>query len=269
MRGVRESSAEEFYSRSLANAQTLERVGRRYAAHVADDPIQGVYALACALGADMAAMESVVWERINIAPRTPQRQFFRFAEALTSTLAPVGGASYPDAATAEQLIGILRVSTIDAFEESLAADVSQRWPGIDYLAPLPIPSALDLEDAVRHRLSGLERRDFLRTRYAAAADLMDQARRRLAVDAAASAIQTAYESDFQALEGYLVESAIAAGDTYLLTVVTRWALATAAVSEIQTLPADFGEAVDVIRDAMYSGLADADAERLSRCLVDP
>ena len=47
-----------------------------------------------------------------------------------------------------------------------------------------------------------------------------------------AAIQAAYQGDFTALDAYLVESAVAAGDDALLTVTIRWDLAVQAVSEL-------------------------------------
>jgi hypothetical protein len=266
MPGVKESAAEEFYSRCVANAQTLERASRSFADLGHGQPVQVLSAIACALGADVAVVESVVWERINIAPRAPQRQFFQSAEAVVGAVANFGS-DEDEVADAAELIVSMRSRMLDAFEASLADEVADRWPSVSHLRHLSVPRDLDLEDAVRHRLDGLELREFLRARRSAAEHLMDEAKRRLAVGLPADAIRAAYESDFAALEGYLVESALAVGDTYLLTVTIRWVLATEAVAALPALPEDFSGAVELIRGAMSSGLSDTDAHRLSECLV--
>lgn len=77
----------------------------------------------------------------------------------------------------------------------------------------------------------------------------------------AGALQESYEADLLALEAYLLESAVAAGDSGLLTVSIRWELAIAAITRVDALPADFTRAVMRMREAMCSGLAESDGRR--------
>ena len=77
-----------------------------------------------------------------------------------------------------------------------------------------------------------------------------------------AAIQLAYEADFKALEAYLVDSAMAAGDADLFTVTMRWDLADQAVGTLPGLPADFSAAVTAIRGVLSVGLGEADGQRL-------
>lgn len=76
-----QASAEEVYSRCLGNATILDAAARRFA-----EGADGASAVACAWGADVYAAQAVLWERIMIAASSPQRQFFRVADALVSGL---------------------------------------------------------------------------------------------------------------------------------------------------------------------------------------
>ncbi len=113
---------------------------------------------------------------------------------------------------------------VSAFESSLVFDLSQRWPDIEYLAAVLAPSADEIEMSVAERLGGLTAEEFVAARRAAAAATMLEAQARRVKGSIPEAIQSAYESDFLALEAYLVESAVAAGDTQILTVTCRWEL---------------------------------------------
>lgn len=262
-------TAEEFYSRLLGNAAVLDEAARRHAAEA-----DAVAALACALGADVATLESVVWERLNIAPRSPQRQFFQVADALTSQLAGDAadpsagdGADPQDRQSIADVIAATRQRMVAAFDETLAADVVSRWPGIDYLAEVPAPTAPEIDAAATQRLDGMAWRQFVLSRRAAARTTMLEAQARRVRGEIAEAIQLAYESDFLGLDAYLVESAEAVGDRSLFTVATRWALAVGSVSELSGLPSDFREAVTEIRAAMGGGLGEADSDRLLQALL--
>ncbi len=81
MLGVSSGTAEEFYSRCLANAQILEGAARQRVG--SGDPVG---ALADAWGADVNMLQAVMWERILVAARTPQRQFFLVAGAIVTGL---------------------------------------------------------------------------------------------------------------------------------------------------------------------------------------
>ena len=82
----------------------------------------------------------------------------------------------------------------------------------------------------------------------------------------ATAIEMAYASDLYALEGYLVESAIALGDTFLMTVTIRWELITEAIAMMADLPQEFAPAIEAIRAAVAAAVGEAESSRLSDTL---
>ena len=261
MLGVSSGTAEEFYSRCLANAQVLENAARRRAG--SGDPVG---ALADAWGGDLNMLQAVMWERILVAARAPQRQFFLVAGALVAGLrAPV--APSDDAPTLGRMIARARERMATAFDESLTVEMAGRWPDISYLEAVPAVSDEDVAAAVVERLQGMSPRAFadMRRREAAASMLVAQTHR--VRGETSMAIQLAYEADFKGLEAYLVDSAIAVGDDDLLTVTMRWDLAVQAVTELAGLPDDFSAAVTAIRGVLLAGLGEADGGRLHESLV--
>lgn len=264
MLGVTSGTAEEFYSRCLANAQVLEDAARRRV-----EEGDAVGALADAWGADVNMLQAVMWERIIAAARAPQRQFFQVAEAIVSGLhSPL--AELDDAAQAATLgrcVAYVRERMSTAFDDDLAREMARRWPDIAYLEAVPSVSAEDVAAAVSARLLGLSPSDFVSRRRSEAAAAMLEAQTHRVRGEIPEAIQSAYQGDFTALEAYLVDSAVAAGDRDLLTVTIRWDLAVHAVSEVAGLPDDFSRAVSVIRTAIVSGVGEADGRRLIESLV--
>jgi hypothetical protein len=252
--GVDKGTAEEFHGRLLSTALVLERAARQHA-------IEGdvVEALADAWGADVMVVQAVIWERILVASASPQRQFFRVAEAVTAALLSAGPA--PTGSAAEVIVAA-RLGMSHAFDASLAADVRSRLPDISYLAGLPAPTEADVREAADARLQGMPVGEFVDKRRAAAAAAMLQAHEARVRGDVDSAIQFAYESDFLCLEAYLVESAAATADVTLQTVTVRWDIAVQAVTEITGLPQDFVLAVGIIRDVLATALGDADGSRL-------
>lgn len=247
-------SAEEFFSRCVANVAVLDRAARRHAAEG-----DAVSAVAAAWGADVNAAQSVLWERIMVASTAPQHLFFRAAEALIPGLA-VAEAGVPS--NAMEAVGASRRSLLDACDASLRREIQRTWPEISYLAGLPAPTGEDLVAAAAERLDGVSPARFAKERYRMAHVAMREAHEYRVRGDSAAAIQGAYDSDFLALEGYLVESAAAAGDVALLSVVARWDLATGAVTDLAGLPEEFAAAVAVIREALCRGLGEADAGRV-------
>lgn len=261
MLGIEKGTAEEFYSRCLANAQTLESAARR---RVSEGDAAG--ALADAWGADVSMLQAVMWERIIAAARAPQRQFFQVAEAVISGLrSPL---AEPDTATTlGRSLAHARERMATAFDDGLALEMARRWPDITYLEALPALSSDDVAAAVSERLQGLAPAAFVSLRRSEAAAIMLEAQTHRVRGEISDAIQSAYKGDFTALEAYLVDSAVASGDRDLMTVVIRWDLAVQAVSEIPGLPDDFSAAVGLIRTAIVSGLGEADGRRLIESLV--
>ena len=125
----------------------------------------------------------------------------------------------------------------------------------------------DISAAASARLLGLRPAEFVSRRRSEAAAAMLEAQAHRVRGETSEAIQSAYQSDFTALEAYLVDSAVAVGDDDLLTVTIRWDLAVQSVSEVPGLPDDFSRAVGVIRSAIVAGIGEADGRRLIESLV--
>lgn len=255
------ASAEEFYSRCLGNESILDAAARRFAGQG-----DAVSALATAWGADVYAAQAVVWERIMVAAVSPQRQFFRVAGALITGLhssEPAAG----DHPTVREVLECSRAGLLSACDPELREGVRASWSDHAYLGDLAAPDAAMLAESARARLGGLTPDAFVAHRRAEAAEAMGQAQALRIKGESVAAIEAAYDSDFRSLEAYLVESAVTAGDGYLLTVTIRWELAAGSVAALPGLPDGFLAAVGRIRDAIASGLGDADGARLREVLV--
>ena len=260
MLGVDKGTAEEFYSQCLSNAEILDR-----SAHARARKGDGIAAVACAWGADVAIVQAVIWERILIASSNPLRQFYQVA-GVTVTALSNEDADGPKrrVATAEHMIRAARMRVQSAFDASLAADIAARWSDVTYLAPLPAFTPVQVQAAVEARLLGVSAGEFIEHRRREAAASMLEAQSRRVHGDTAGAIQAGYDSDFLSLDAYLIESAIAVGDDALLTVISRWELATRAVAGLPGLPPDFLAAVGVVREALATSLGEADGARLRR-----
>jgi hypothetical protein len=263
VQGVEKGTAEEFFSRLLANAHILHEASAQFAADG-----DSVSAIACAIGSDAATLESVVWERLNIAPRAPQRQFFQAVATVASSLGGLVDLGEADVSTAIGFVSAVRERMIQAFDADLAHEVAERWGPLAHLADLLMPLGLDMDDFRAQRLEGMRAPEFIKARRAASGQAMLQAQNFRVRGMLDEAVQSAYESDYLAMEAYLVESAMAAGDTALLTVVARAVLVSDSLADMSGLPADFTEAVSAIRGAMADGLGEADGARLRAALID-
>ncbi len=253
----RQSSAEEFFSRRLGDAQVLLSASARRASEG-----DAVGALATALGSDVATLQALLWERINMAPRAPQRQMFQAAEALVDTLAGFGSNAEAPSSVAD-LIVATRERMTGTLDEALVAEAIGRWSDVSFLSAYEAPTEGDLASSLARRTDDLPVPEYVAGRRAAAAASMLQAQSARVRGATSDAITAAYDSDFCSLEAYLAESALAVGDIWLLTAISRWELATHEVSELMRLPDGFVDAVALVRRAMTTALGDADGARLA------
>jgi hypothetical protein len=259
---VDEGTAEEFFGRLLADATILHEASVRFAADRDD-----VSAMACILGADIATLEAVVWERLNIAPRAPQRQFFQAVHSVSGAVSGAPDGEEDDPGNLAAMIEGVRERMLTPFDAGLAEAVLDQWGPIEHLRSIPSPTRESIDVDLATRLEGLTPQEFIRSRRAAAVQTMLDAQEKRVRGSVPQAIQAAFESDFLGLEAYLVESAMAVGDEALLTVVTRQLLAGRAVADLTNLPADFMDAVSDIRGALADGLGKADGARLRDVLV--
>lgn len=254
-------SPEEFYSQCLGNVRSLDAAARRRAQQQ-----DAVGAVACAWGADVYAVQSVLWERVLVAAPVPQRQYFRAADALFAALrgrgeAPGGGQSCAD------VLDRARGRMLAGFDAEAVTAITALWPDQSYLAALSAPTAEAWRTAAAERLGGLAPARFVEQRRSESAAAMARAQELRVRGETSPAIEAAYDSDLLALEGYLVESALAAGDELLLTVTVRWELVTTALGQVAALPQGFLAAVGVIRAAMAGAFPSADAQRLMAWFV--
>ena len=250
------ATAEEFYSRCLGNVSTLTAASRRLA-----ESGDAVQAVALAWGADIYGVQAVVWERLQVASSYPQRQFFRVAEALVAEMSEVAWSADSDGSAAG-LLRSMRTRMLSACDPALREGVERAWGDESFLTAVPAPARGDFEAAVVQRTGGVRVGTFVTARRTAAATAMGEAQALRIKGQTVPAIQGAYDADLLATEAYLVESAAAASDAFLLTVPIRWELATTAVATLPGLPEGFTAAVNRIRDTMAAALGDADGVRL-------
>ena len=74
---------EELYSRYQANVAILSAAMKRRAAEG-----DAVGAVILARGADVSAVEAVVWEHSTVLARYPKRKFFQMSEQLVTDIGP-------------------------------------------------------------------------------------------------------------------------------------------------------------------------------------
>jgi hypothetical protein len=258
---VGQRSAEEFYSQCLANARTLD-----HASHRLEDSGDTFGAMATAWGADVFITQAVLWERILVASPSPLRQYFRAAEGLFGELRAIPTLTDHQPTCMDVLVAA-RLGLLGACDPSLRGSIQAAWADQSYLAQAPAPTAEQIEDLVRERFEGLPAAEFVDKRRGEAVAAMGEAQAMRVRGETVAAIQTAYGADFLSLEAYLVESALAAGDPALLSVVIRWELAAASVSQVPGLPEGFVAAVARIREALAAGLSESDASRLAATFV--
>lgn len=261
MLGANSGTAEEFHSRCLGNARIMDAAARQHAN--AGDAVDAVF---CAWAGDVAIIEATVWERVVVTSSTPLQRFFGTAQALTSAIAQSAGPVDVDT-TAEQLLVSIRVGALAVFDGELAASVAERWSDVGYLATLPAPTFESIASSVATRLEGKSSRAYIEDRRLRSRERLLAAQELRVRGDVHAAITAAFEADFLALEAYLVESAVAASDTALATVASRYALASEAVADIPALPNDFARAVTAIRTALTTSLGEADGRRLKQALI--
>ena len=254
---------EELYSRYQANVAILSAAMKRRAAEG-----DAVGAVILARGADVSAVEAVVWEHSTVLARYPKRKFFQMSEQLVTDIGP-GVVGETQAETAEAAVEQARFAILTAVDPSLRHTLADSWIDISVLRTLPAPSHDELLGAVRDRTGGMEVKEFIAHRRRESGDAMASALAAEASGQTVEAIEMAYAADLYALEAYLVESAVALGDQHLMSVHVRWELVSEAVAMTGELPQDFIPAVRAIRAAIGGAIGEADAKRLEGNLQPP
>lgn len=261
-------SAEEFYVDLLARVNLFVELSRNYA-----DAGRPEAAVASQWGADVLTLQSVAWERIVVVSRSPQEPLFEIGAralegmgvgdltiAFADMLSPAAG----QRSSAAGLVRAAREAMMSAIDNDLRTELTSRLHPLDHLEALRAPQSADFAAAARARLAGMTPEAFIRQRRSDAAARMAHARQLADI---AAAISAAYEADMLTLDAYLVESALAIGDTLLITVQLRWDYAAAAVTRLAGVPADLREAVALVRRTLARSLGAADGARLERTWI--
>lgn len=226
-----------------------------------------VEAVITQIGADIANIELVSWERIVVTSPTPQVPLFDIASKIAAGMSVVDAQQLAKAKSAAAAVKLVRDALMSTIEFDLASEIVSRQLSTDHLASTPMFTDSELHDAIARRLDNKEPEAFIVSARADALSLSNDARDlRLRGDTRA-AIATAYRADMRSLDAYLVESALAIGDTSLLTVLTRRELAVAALARLGSVPDDFKAAVSQVRQTLMLSLGWADGERLARTLI--
>jgi len=262
--GVRDDdiSAEEIYADLLQRVHVLTPLSVTYAA---EGDIAN--AVMCTWAADVATAQAVAWERIVVVTHSPQTPFFALGDRLTRALGDSTGQAPGTFASARDLVEDLRVRMLAAVDSDLADDISARLSPLDHLASFEAPTSERLSEASRARLGALPAGAFIEQRRAYAKERMRDALASRVRGDIAAAISAAYEADMLTLEAYLVESALAIGDTQLLTVQVRWDLAVAALTRLAGVPDDFNQAVSIVRQTLVASVGSGDGARVARTWI--
>jgi hypothetical protein len=242
--------------RFLRDAEVLSVAARERAAEK-----DALSAVVLTWGADLALAKAVAWEDESGSATPSVRTLLRWADA---ALRPGAAADVASPVRASDVVLEARRSLRDGCTPAVQRALTAAWPDLDALDVLPAPTSLDVERAVQARLGGDSPAAYVSARRSAARALLLTARERRVAADTSGAIEAAYQADLGTVEAYLVESARAAGDEHLLSVITRWELVTRAIAALSGLPASVIPAVTLLRDAMSAALGPADGERLRR-----
>lgn len=212
-------------------------------------------ALSAMWSADLHRIQGALWAELVTKQRWSRRDYFNVLQDLVVTdIASV------DARTAQDYLDAARSTILAGLGELLPEGIALTT--ITDLASLPAPVEADWGRQRDGLLDGLRASDIVHARRRQSADLMLRALRAQQSGDDAQGIAWAYESDMAALDAYLVESAIAAGDGDLITVVARWILVSDRMSGVSALPSDFARAVRTVRTVLAEALGDADGPRM-------
>jgi hypothetical protein len=250
---------EEFAEQSRLQAASFGALCRRNAA-VGDS----IGVLACGWAADVATVQAITAEAILVSGEAPQRLYFQTAESITESTRE----AWSVAGDLEQFTGVARVlkdgrSTLArSLEPAIVGQLSDAWMELAEFSDIPAPTIMDLSRARDERLGETDPRSFIAARRRESSHLALRAARSLAHGDVESAVREAYAADMYALDGYLVQTALATDDPYLLTVRAWWDLVTDAITRISDLPGDFAASVAVIRASIVTSMGEPAATRL-------
>ncbi|WP_148611661.1 hypothetical protein [Nocardioides rubriscoriae] len=247
---------EVLYADTTSRIASYRGLARRYAAEG-----NAFGAVSATWAADINTVQAIMWERVMIASPTPDQQFFDIATTVARALATY--ALHPPAATtAVEAVRAARDGLSAAFDPAAQSLMERRLSPLDHLEGLPAPTAAEVAEVARQRLGGatvaeasaertLEARHYMAT----ALELVREGR----VD---DALPHAWQADWATFEAYLLDAAAAVGDDSLISVDLRWAFAVDATNAIESLSADFADAVSTVRSRLADSLGSIEGRRL-------
>lgn len=254
---MHEFTPEVLYADTTSKKRAYGELSRRYAAN--GDFYGAVHA---AFASDVQTVQAVMWERVMVASPVPEEQFKAVGETVTKALTAY--AENPvHATTAREAVEQARAGMGAAFDPVAQRIIDNEYLPLDHLDHLPHPDSAAGLAIAETRTKG------------EAPTLVAQKRRRAARDCMAVAIamqregrlddamRQAWQADWATFESYLLDAAAQVGDTNLITVEMRWALATDAVSKIPALPSNFADAVATIRARLLNSLGTIEGQRLA------
>ena len=202
------------------HASTADAILRKAAQRFAEQR-ESTEAVACAVAADLCGVQRYLLDNLRPAG---SRQYFSHAQ---SWFHGKRSGRPPVVATALDYVAAYRDRLLELAPPNQAEDVAAVLVDHSYLAPLPSPTVESWQAHRTRRLGDQPSGTFVRSRLSVAHRLLLQAQQRVIATPTEidEAIQEAYRADAATLEAYLVESATAAGDTYLISVIYRWELA--------------------------------------------
>lgn len=194
---------------------------------------------------------------VDQSGRPPSDFFAVLEQAMPGSMpSPVPGETAQDwlLRCRDDLIALVPPSLVEDLHGMLMTSLDLRG--------IPAPDGDDLSSYALDRTGGLAPKQFAEAKRLDALEHMEIAQSLRVKADVGGAIREAYAADLASTEAYLVESAAAAGDTLLMTVISRWTLISDAISRMSGLPADFTIAVASVRAAILGALNEADALRL-------
>lgn len=241
----------------MARRATIYRtLSRRYAAEK-----NALLAVSSMWAADLSSAEMLTWERVIQSSGHPDQNFFGYATAICASLGQFAVSRAGYFKNAQDLVDSARKSLNTALDPSMRTLMHDQLAPTNHLRLLPAPTLDDVYESVTGRLQGLTADVFVYVRRTEAEGLLDRSAIFHDGGDVNSALNDLYDAHMLFLEAYLVESALAVGDTGLLTVQLRWDLVAESIKALAELPASFEEAAIAIERTIAESLGPLDAAR--------
>lgn len=210
--------------------------------------------------ADVLVLQSLLWESgLGSAP-DPDAQLTAVGQALKDSLrADPAGQDGPD--TALSALQRARTAMMSTFDESVHTTLLQRFVHVGHLDGLPAPAPGAAELAQQARLGERSPQELAEDLREAAADCMAVSAAMARSGLTPDAIAQARMADLASFEAYLLEAALAVGDTTLATVDLRWDIATSAVAGMP-VPDGLSDAAYQLRELLVGCVGPAEGDAL-------